>query len=186
MEGVVTFASLIVGVAVTDQLMSLHRLLKERSRVRWDALALLIAFLITLTIIMVWWSVAKPTNEPMSIGGFLPIFFVLVCQFLLAAISLPDAGDEAEWDLRAHYDRNAPYLWTLYVVSSLAANLHSIWGMRQDGVGWERIAGIYAIDFGVITFLMGSLIFVKKRWWHWTVVALLMIGPINWLGRTLG
>ena len=186
MEGAIVFASLIVGVAITDQLSSLHRLLKRHREVRWDALCLLVAFLILLTIVMIWWSIAGSEAESMTIGSFLPILFVLIFQFLLAAASLPDGDDPDRLDLKAYYDRKSPYIWTLYVLSSLLANGDSIVRAMMDGTDVGTLVRYYAIDFFVITVLMGSLVFVRRRWWHWVVIAVLMVGPINWLSKSLG
>lgn len=187
MEGAIIFASLVVGVAITDQLTSLHRLLRKRSEVRWDPLCLLVALLITLTIIMVWWSIAGGQTSRLTIGQFLPTFVVLVTLFLLAAASLPDGrGEDNATDLRAYYDRNSVYLWTIYFLSSLFSNGATLVANMNAGTGFLAALENQWIDLTIVTLGMGSLIFVRKRWWHWVVVTVLYIGPVFWLGRSLG
>lgn len=186
MEGAIIFASLVVGVAITDQLTSLHRLLRERDKVRWDPLCLATALLITLTIIMVWWSIAGGIGEAITIGQFLPTFAVLVSLFLLAAASLPDRPEQEGGDLFAYYDHQSRYIWAIFTLSSLFASASNIVDAIRERWSLSVILDNYGMDVIVVTFLMGSLIFVRRRWWHWIVLAVLYVGPLNWLSRSLG
>ncbi|MCJ8190410.1 hypothetical protein [Sphingomicrobium aestuariivivum] len=189
MEGAIIFASLVVGVAVTDQLTSLHHLLRKGRAVRWDPLCLATALLVTLTIIMVWWGIAGDEAETMTIGGFLPSFLLLVLLFLLAAHSLPDREEvqaTGRYDMFAYYDANSRMIWLLYTVASLFSSLTGVVQSAMAGVGRDRILLQYGPDLVIVTFLMGSLIFVRRRWWHWVALVVLYVGPINWLGRSLG
>ncbi len=185
MEGATTFASLVVGVAVTQQLMNLHYLLRERTSVRWDALCLLVAGFIQLTIIMLWWGLARGQSGPITIGSFLPIFIVLVLMFLLASASLPDPRDDDSRDLKAYYDHNGSYIWTLFLLSVLVL---AATGM-SDGLDGRTLIGYVldrAIDLLLLPALMLSLVIVRRRWWHWAVVLFLSLMALNWLGRSIG
>lgn len=185
MEGAITFASLVVGVAVTQQLLNLHYLLRERTSVRWDPLCLLVAGLVQLTIIMLWWGISKGQEGPMTIGAFLPIFVTLVLMFLLAAVSLPDPRDDDARDLKAYYDHNGSYIWTLFLLSVLvlavAGLVHDLDGRTLAGYVMDR-----AVDLVVLPALMLSLVLVRRRWWHWIVVGFLSLMALNWLGRSIG
>jgi uncharacterized membrane protein YkvI len=92
-ENVLVFVGIIVGVAVSDQLSSLHRLLRQRTSVRWDWLLLWMAALVLLTLIQVWWSLASMPAGRVTIGAFLPGVVLLILLFLLSAASLPDSDD---------------------------------------------------------------------------------------------
>lgn len=185
MEGAIIFASLIVGVAITDQLVSLHRLLRVRHLVHWDPLALIVAFVIQLTIIMVWWGIAGPSDETITIGEFLPTFILLVFLFLLASASLPDRADGTEGDLRRYYDENSGYIWTLF---SLAFGFVIMTAVVKGIVAGRDLAEIAERQGVESLFLaaMISLILVRKRWFHWVIIAVLATGPIGWLSRSLG
>lgn len=114
MENVLVFASIVVGLGVADELISLHRLLRSRDRVTWDWAALAVAALVLLTIVQIWWSIAQPRADAMTIGEFLPMLVELILLFLLAAAVLPDEVPEAGIDLKLYYDRNGSYIWSLF------------------------------------------------------------------------
>jgi len=116
-DNVLVFASIIVGVAVADQLTSLHRLLKRRADVRWDWLLLWVAALVLLTQLQIWWSLAGQRQAPITIGNFLPMMVLLVLLFLLAAASLPDELGDQRIDLRDYYRQQSRYIWTLYALA---------------------------------------------------------------------
>jgi hypothetical protein len=184
-ENVLIFASIVIGVAVTDELLSLHRLLRNRHRVSWDWLPLAVALLVLLTIVQTWWGLAQPRSGAMTIGEFLPTLGELILLFLLASASLPDAVPEAGLDLKAYYRENGSYIWSLY-----AAALG--WLIVTDGLARVRagapIGRLIESQLGdaVVLALMASLIFVRRRWWHVIGLVLLATGPLGWLSRGIG
>ena len=121
----------------------------------------------------------------MTIGAFLPIFVTLVLMFLLAAVSLPDPRDDDARDLKAYYDHNGSYIWTLFLLSVLvlavAGLVHDLNGRTLAGYVMDR-----AVDLLVLPALMLSLVLVRRRWWHWMVVGFLSLMALNWLGRSIG
>ena len=62
-DRVLIFAGIIVGLAVADQLLSLHRLLKRRRTIVWDPLLLGVAGLVMITLVQVWWSIAGARGD---------------------------------------------------------------------------------------------------------------------------
>lgn len=185
MEHALIFASIIVGVAVTDQMISLNRLLRARHRVRWDWAAPIVALIVLLTVVQVWWSIAQPTAGRVTIGQFLPILAQLILLFLLCSATLPDDVPDQGLDLRAYYDEQGPYIWTLFSIA-LAWTFTTRPIFLLDG-GKLRLAALldrYGADLTVLA-LMVSLIFVRRRWWHALVFLALASGPIGWLSRSL-
>lgn len=184
-EQALVFASIIVGLAVADQLNSLHRLLKRRQQVRWDWLTLWVATLVLLTLVQVWWGLAAEQPGSVSIGAFLPILVTLIILFLLAAASLPDETPEAGLDLKAFYRDQHRYLWTLY---SLALGWLTIVNLAEEVRNGQSIVSALNYKSGdlIVLALMISLIFLRQRWWHALALLFLSIGPIGWLSRTLG
>lgn len=178
-------ASIIVGLALVDILVSLNRLIRAGGSVRWHWAAPVTAFLITMTIIQIWWSIYHPQETPMTIGQFLPLLVELVLLFLLAAAALPDDIPAGGIDLKIYYDRNGAYLWSLF---SAALG----WTLAQNAVEWV-MAGEAPLAFIdqhlgdlVVLAVFVSLIFVRRLWWHMIVLAFAMVGPIGWLSRSLG
>jgi len=184
-DRVLIFAGIIVGLAVADQLLSLHRLLKRRRSIVWDPLLLGVAGLVMLTLVQVWWTLADTRAIALTIGEFLPILFGLTLLFLLAAASLPDESDAGAdgFDLRKYYGEHQRYLWTLYTVSGLSMVVMRYLNPRTAHFGFYSVHT--AIDATALV-LMGSLIVVRNRWWQGIVIlALLVAGPGRWLSMTL-
>ncbi len=184
-ESALVFASLIVGLAVADQLNSLHRLLKRRHVVRWDWLTLWVAGLALLTQVQVWWGIAGQPAGSVSIGAFLPTLVTLIVLFLLAAVSLPDEVPEEGTDLKAHYAAQHGYIWSLY---SLALGWLTLVNIVRYSSEDRSLAGTLGYKGGdlLVLAVMISLIFVRARWWHVAAMAVLSLGPLGWLSRTLG
>lgn len=182
-EYVSVLASIIIGLALVDILVSLNRLIRTGREVRWHWAAPLAALLVTLTIVQIWWSLFRPEGAPMTIGQFLPLLVEMVILFLLAAASLPDEQTPDGMDLRAYYDRNGPYFWALFT-AALA------WPVLIEGLeaGLNGRFVEYAADRwleGLVLVVFTSLIFVRRLWWHAIAFAFFSLGPINWLSRSL-
>ena len=183
-ENVLVFASIIVGVAVADQLTSLHRLLKRRREVRWDWLLLWVATLVLLTQIQIWWTLAGQRQGPITIGAFLPLIVELILLFLLAAASLPDEAGAESPDLKRYYKEQGRYIWSLY---ALALGWLLVTQMVAEAVRKGGFSiGDHLIEFGILA-LMASMALVQRRAWHVVGLAVLTYtGPLGWLSRSLG
>lgn len=184
MEHALVFVSIIVGVAVTDLIVSLHRLLRARRRVRWDVLPLVVAALVLLLLVRIWWGAAAPGAPTVTIGGFLPQLAELILLVLLASASLPDEVPTDGLDLRAFYDAEGGYVWTLFTLAFAWTIVHQVVANVAAGATWGL--AIEGFKGDILFFAMvASLIVVRRRWWHGIVLVLLSIGPLQWLGRSL-
>jgi hypothetical protein len=183
-EQALVFASIIVGIGVTDMLMSLHRLLRARHRVRWDWAPLAVAALVLLTVVQIWWSIAGARTGPLTIGFFLPTLVELIILFLLAAAVLPDEVPQAGIDLRQYYHDNGSYIWSLYAAALGWLLVVNLAALITRGASVFQILNSMAMDVFVCA-LMVSLIFVRRRWWHLLVLLILLLGPLKWLSRSL-
>ena len=70
-------ASIIIGLALVDVLVSFNRLIRAGSAVKWHWAAPLAAILVVLTLIQVWWSLYRPEDSGITIARFLPVPLVL-------------------------------------------------------------------------------------------------------------
>lgn len=182
-EYVSVMASIVIGLALTDILTSLHRLFRARSAVRWHWAAPMATGLVILTLIQIWWSLYTPDDTPMTVVRFLPILVELVLLFLLAARALPDEVPVGGINLREYYDSNGPWFWGLFtaalgwlMIVGAVASLTS--GDVRSFLG-NRIADL------VVLGVFASLIFVRRLWWHAIAFAILSLGPIGWLSKSL-
>jgi len=178
-------ASIIIGLALVDILVSLNRLIRAGGSVRWHWAAPAAALLVVLTIIQIWWSSYSPRDVAMTIGQFLPLLVELVLLFLLAAAVLPDEVPAGGLDLRLYYDRNGPYFWTLFAAALAWLLLIKVIELLLNGESLMQLLDTRLVDLAVVGVFV-SLIFVRRLWWHAIALALLATGPIGWLSRSLG
>ncbi|MGZ9098835.1 MAG: hypothetical protein ACXW3K_01225 [Brevundimonas sp.] len=178
-------ASIIIGLALVDVLVSLNRLIRAGSSIRWHWAAPAAALLVALTIIQIWWSIYRPQDAPMTIGQFLPLLVELVILFLLAAAALPDEVPVGGLDLRLYYDRNGPYFWSLFTAAlAWLIGVESVETLA-NGEDVGRLLEARLVDLAVLA-VFASLIFVRRLWWHALAFVFLATGPIGWLSRSLG
>jgi hypothetical protein len=116
-EYLTTFVAIIVSLAVADLLMSLHRLLRAGSRVKWFWIPPALTVYMLLLSVNFWWGnyyrFVRLTR--ISMVEFLPTLGSLVVLFLMMAAVLPDELPEQELDLKQWYWENARYFWSLNV-----------------------------------------------------------------------
>lgn len=183
-EYVSVMASIIMGMAVVDILASANRLIRAGAAVKWHWAAPAATVLVLMTLLQIWWSQYRPESEGLTIGAFLPLFVELVLLYLLASAALPDEATGETVDLKAYYQRNGPYFWSLFT-AALA------WLVLVEIVTAARMGEIVALlearaaDLVVLA-VFASLIFVRKLWWHAVALLIVSIGPIGWLSRSLG
>ena len=187
MEQALVFASIIIGVAVSDQIMSLHRLLRSRAPVKWHWAQPWFAFIVLLLNVMIWWSIASTTGgkAALTIGAFLPMLVALILLALLTASSLPDRIGDDGVDLAEYYQSNRRYQWTVL-------GLATMWNFGSDMAEVAR-GGAPMLDFLagrkadiailVVIFAMAF----ARRWWLVAIgLAVLSLGPVGWLSRSIG
>jgi hypothetical protein len=157
-------AAVILGLAISDLAMSLHRLLGAGSRVRWDWLAPLAAVLAFLKIVTQWWSWygAEGIARSLTFGMFIGVLVAAILLFLMAAAALPDEIAEPVIDLRAYYAGVSRRYWLLFAAHWTLMNAITIWAQIQiEGARLALFSPLYLIVPVAL-----SLAFVRNRWWH--------------------
>ena len=170
-EYAVGLFSIIVGLALADVGSSLHRLIKVRSAVRWDLLAILTVAYVVLLLLAMWYDLwgIRGFGGTTSFGFLLTLLGELFVLFLLAAGSLPDDAREGT-DLVAFYDGQQTHLWTLLLVFQAAFAAHWFYFLvLLDISPWPRIHQIAVPIVGALILLL-----VRKRWVQIPVLACLI------------
>lgn len=178
-------ASIIIGLALVDILISFNRLIRAGGSIRWHWAAPAAALLVALTIIQIWWGSYSPRDVAMTIGQFLPLLVELVILFLLAAAALPDDIPAGGLDLKLYYDRNGPYFWSLFTAALGWLIVVEFAGTVLNGEDIGALLEARLVDLAVLA-VFASLIFVRRLWWHAIAFLCLATGPIGWLSRGLG
>ena len=185
MEQALTFASIILGVAVAFELENLNRLIRS-DNVRWHWAQPVFATFVLLFIMFYWWTIARSPDEPISFGEFLPIMWSLVLLTLLAAVALPENKDpEKPVDLAQYYQKNRRYMWGLIVGIGIPFESRWLYSMAQRSETVLEFLG-YAFGDLISWATIIAMMFVRRWWMIATGFVILSLGPITWLSRTLG
>ena len=122
-EYVLSLMAIISGLAITDLVASLHRLLRARTRVQWDWLTLVVAAFTGMTLAVSWfisWRVIEVQDYNPTFWRF---FFLtlgqLVPLYLAAAAALPDEVPAEGLDLKQFYANNSRYIWGALTVAMI-------------------------------------------------------------------
>jgi hypothetical protein len=109
--------AVLIGLAIADIATSFHRLLRSRSAVIWDPLALSAAGYALCMAVYMWFDLWGVRNFATSRNFlfYLLLFSELFVLFLVAASSLPDEAGSLT-DLREFYSANRRKFWFLVVL----------------------------------------------------------------------
>jgi hypothetical protein len=127
--------AVLIGLAIADVATSFHRLLRSKSTVKWDPLALIAALYALCMAVYMWfdlWGV-RHFAATRHFLFYLLLFAELFVLFLVAASSLPDELGTSI-DLREFYAANRKKFWFLIVlfqVGYVGAGLYFIAGMPK-------------------------------------------------------
>jgi len=164
---------IITGLAISDMVVSLHSVLLNRHKVKWDWLALLAAAYIFLMIVNSWGISfqtfrGEEVNPPL--WQFLELLGQIIPLYLAARAVLPDEVGSKGSDLAAHYARVSRYFWTA-IATTLLLYLIGSSVVASDGV----VANLEA-KWGTVAqlLLILSLIIVPARRFHAIVLPLIL------------
>jgi hypothetical protein len=159
--------AVLIGLAIVDIATSFHRLLRRRSAVKWDPLALLAALYALCMAIYMWfdlWGV-RHFAATRHFVFYLALIAEFLILFLIAASSLPDDVSETT-NLRDYYTGNRRYFWflvALFQLGYVALGIYFV-GVQLDSLFIQMLAPlIIAAILAVATW----------RWVHYAGLALL-------------
>src|SRR3954454_24479900 len=96
--------SIILGLAITQVLTGVGRLLQARRRVRlyWPAAVQVV--LMTVGLVQIWWAMfgLRPETH-WTFGRFLAVLLLPIVAYLATSVMFSDVPGEGTIDLRAHY-----------------------------------------------------------------------------------
>jgi len=169
--------SILVGIALSDVMMSLHRLLRHRHRVTWDGRVLLSTLFVILSIVTFWfnfWTI-RMVKDLLSFPVFMSAFFDFMVLFLACAACLPDEPRE-DCDLRMFYGENKRYLWSLFAILQAAIFAHAIYfvAIRSGHLKTVLTYGAKSIAPLPVYLLLGR---IRSRWFEYVA----LIGSIIYL-----
>lgn len=172
--------SVLIGLAVVDVATSFHRLARVRKSMKWDPLTLIVALYTLCMAVYMWfdlWGVRHfaAARRFFVYLSLVALFFVL---YLAAAASLPD---EATMDLRAYYEGNRRYFWTLMTVFQAGYTAFGLYlfstANEASGNDFQSerpwVAAALLALMALPTLVSAGLIFLKSRSSHYIGVGML-------------
>jgi hypothetical protein len=106
--------SIIVGLALTQLLSGVARLIQLRRRVRPHATTLCWVVLLFLVDTQIWWAAFERRDSPeWNFFSFLLYLLMPILAFMLSYLVLPELGEEDEIDLAANFEDNRPWFFAL-------------------------------------------------------------------------
>jgi len=152
--------SIILGLAITHLLASIHKVVQAGARVRYYWLAVVWTVVLFVAQVEWWW--ASFSFQERSEWNFFFFLFVLlspVTLYLAAAFVLPDVERDTDYDLEQYYYTTGKWFFAMIALST-----------AFDGIRRGIIAGSFT-DFGaasnvVSAVLVGSLGISVNRLHH--------------------
>jgi hypothetical protein len=169
------FASVVLGLAVTDLAYSLHRLLRVGHRVRWGLLVPLAGTLSFVKILVQWWSwyAGRSMGGALSFRIFALVILATMLLFLMAATALPDdLPEDGEIDLDALYMASRRRFWVLFLAhSGLMAGVGG-WLAWQAGA----LRPVWNLWPMALVAAAGSIpLLTRSRWIHVAVMSGMLV-----------
>ena len=155
--------TIITGLAIADVVVSLHLLLVNRARVRWDWLAMVATVLIVLLITVIWGiSYQNMGNRQFNppVWHFAARLAQIVPMYLAARAILPDEVGKGEVVLADHYAAVSRYFWASIAVTYL---IYLAFNLAHDGPA--SLLGYYLAPAVQLTMML-VLILVQRRGVH--------------------
>ncbi|MBA3831116.1 MAG: hypothetical protein H0X34_04320 [Chthoniobacterales bacterium] len=110
--------SIILGLAITQLLQGLGRIIQARNRIEMFWPPIVWAALFILVIVQTWWSLfGLRTRENWSFFPFLVVVLQTINLYLTTALILPEIPAGIRVDLRKHYFAEARWFFSLTIVA---------------------------------------------------------------------
>lgn len=165
--------SIVIGLALTQLLVDLQRLVQARARVASYWLCLLWAALLFMDMVAWWWALfGLRAAVEWNFFYFLFVLLSPVTLFLAATFALPDVGEERTIDMRAYYWDNRRFFFGLLAASTL---LDAV----RRGVHAGTMADPGALANAITGLLLASLGASRSERYH-AVATLAVTGLFLW------
>ena len=166
----ITLISIVVGLGLTEMFGNFYRLIRNRDRVRWDALPLVWMATLFFLILNFWWALylrLDGSQKADTVAEFGLILTSPLLLFLATAIVLPNFSADDDWDMRRDYGAQRKVIaltFALFQVTTFTTAL-VVGTMAWDFLSIVRVA-IFA--------LLVSMLVIDSRRWDWVVALAIM------------
>ena len=163
---IAAFISIMLAIALTDMVASTHRLLRDRARVKWDALTPLLAAWVFMWVVSEFFSLVYDAGyDRLTFYGLVGLLAVPTLSSLLAFAILPDDVPPEGVDLTKFYYENLSYFVAL-LAAVQAGDIGRVvaYALRYNGFAkldaWYPLIIIWSAYF----LCLALMYFVRIRW----------------------
>lgn len=179
-EYVLGLTSVIIGLALSDVIVSFHRLIRNTTTVKWDVLPLFALAIVVATLMLAWLSMWWARESLQGVGLLASVLPELIIAFLMAAAVLPD-DPTGHFDLREFYERSARYLWGLFALYQLSSALHSAWLWSLNDMPTSAFIPNLLIRLGQVPLALALAWLPLNRRLHWIILTPLTLVTLGLL-----
>jgi hypothetical protein len=165
-----TLISIVLGLGLTELLLSFYRIVQARKRVTWDALPLAWALLILIAAVNFWWGIRAImagasgwTTGEFMLAMISPIFIFLAC-----AAALPKVEPGEPLDMKASYsEERAAFL--LFFLAYQCGN----WTIDLSGLTGMSLQPVVYVHRTIVCIALIAALIVRSRRWDWAALAVI-------------
>jgi len=164
-----TLISIVVGLGLSELLLTFYRLVHARRRVEWDALPLGWALIVLVAVVNYWWGIraAMAGAGGWTTGEFMLVMVSPLFIFLACCAALPRVEAEGRINMRTAYAEDR----TVFLLFFLAYGLGN-WLISLCGLIPAPTPAVFISRTIVSLALVGALV-ARSRRWDWAVVCVI-------------
>jgi len=168
-----TLVTIVYGLILTDLFASMHRLIRNRSRVRWHWLPLLVSWYVLVIVLKNWWGLVFSGEESVWESGWIFFFYghLLMLLYLVASAALPDDVPAGGLDMLEYYVEHRRYFWGLFAGVNTTLLVFALLRPAISGQPPNWLAALSNIVMAVVAI---SLAWVGRIRYHVVVVLALV------------
>lgn len=169
--------SIIIGLAATELLQGIRRLLIARRRVipYWPSLVLAATLLLVLA--QAWWAIfGLREHTDWTFGMYGTALLQIVLLYLVAALALPIVETEGEIDMRASHFAHAKPLYLLLVAAGVAS-------VVRDLVINNKLPDTTNLAFHAAFIAIGlAASMSREEWFHKAATSVIFLAFVAYVG----
>ena len=169
-----TLITIIFGLMLTDLFTSIHRLVRNRRRVRWHWLPLLVSWYVLATVLKNWWGLVFNANGNVWASGWIFFYYghLLLLLYLVVSAALPDEIPVDGLDLREFYLDNRRQFWGSMAGVNILLLIFALLRPAFTELPLNWMAAVSNIAMGAIALSLAS---VRRVGYHAAVVVTLVL-----------
>ncbi len=169
--------SIILGLAITQVLQGIGKLLTARARVTFYWPPIVIALVLLIGFTQSWWAMFGLRNhQDWTFLGFFVVILQTIFAYLMAALVLPDFQLEIGVDMRSNYYAHSRWLFLMVIGQTLTSLLKDV---VLDGHLPERMnVGFHLFWIA----LAAGAASTRREWFHKALALVAAVVNVLYIG----